>query len=551
MVVAVGSQTEQFLQALFGPASGEYYFHIWTLHDKRALWTNEVQRAVAHTAKSANRDVYAGAALALDKRPSTQRVEVGDVAGLVGLWSDVDYGPGSAKRRPDTAEEALNLVRSIPLQPSIIIHSGHGYQAWWLFDEPWIFDSDGERSEAIILSHRWNVAIRNIASQNGWTVDSVFDLARVMRVPGTMNNKHDERVPVELVDINDLRYSPAEFEPYLPDDPLPEKEEKPVVGIALTLDPQAKLPDEWIYLIHNDPEAMRTFKHEKQIQDPSASGYDLALANMAALLDWPPQQIADLLIAHRRHHGEDLKLREDYYQRTITKAIAWARQQQDEGAARSAADELVYLQSQRASGDATSEDIRPKLRNSVSEALGVNITNVYRYSGDPPEYFLEIAGQKIHIGAVNNLIEQRPLKMIVAAHAGLYLRHWKPHEWRPIAQSLLDMVVPIDVGSDATDVGAIEDWLRSYVDRDIISEDVRAAMTAGDPFIWKGRICVHVGSFVRYMRLSLAINIPQRNVAVRIRTLGGENAQVGYYVNGKSVTRSAWMLPLDKFPPPS
>ena len=37
---------------------------------------------------------------------------------------------------------------------------------------------------------------------------------------------------------------------------------------------------------------------------------------------WSDQEIANLLIAHRRHFNEDLKLRDSYYAKTISKARA-------------------------------------------------------------------------------------------------------------------------------------------------------------------------------------------------------------------------------------
>jgi hypothetical protein len=357
-------------------------------------------------------------------------------------------------------------------------------------------------------------------------------------------------VPVELIEIDsERRYNPDDFLPFLPDVDLPE-EDAPVIGVTLTLDPNARAPDEWIHLIHNDPEALKLFNHEKSIPDPSPSGYDMALANLVAQLDWTPQQVADLLIFHRRKHGYDLKLREDYYQRTILKALAWATQAAGEGAARDAADELTYLQGQRSSGDVKPEDMRDKLRENVSEALGVKITNVYRYSGDQPQFMIEIEGERIPVGSVANLIEQGKLKLIIAAHAGLYPRRWKEHEWRMIAQSLLDMAIHIDLGSDATGTGEMMSWLQSYTERESITTNIAEAMIIGDPFIWHGAICVHTGSFVRYLKLVHSVSLASREIAARLEAIGAERTDATYRVGGKVVGRSVWMLPKDTFPPP-
>ena len=46
----------------------------------------------------------------------------------------------------------------------------------------------------------------------------------------------------------------------------------------------------------------------------------LVLASIAVVAGWSDQEIANLLIFSRRSNGDDLKLREDYYIRTISKA---------------------------------------------------------------------------------------------------------------------------------------------------------------------------------------------------------------------------------------
>lgn len=56
------------------------------------------------------------------------------------------------------------------------------------------------------------------------------------------------------------------------------------------------------------------------LKDQTASSYDLSLANYCVQAGWTDQEIVDLLIESRRKHGDNLKLRYDYYQRTIAKA---------------------------------------------------------------------------------------------------------------------------------------------------------------------------------------------------------------------------------------
>ena len=74
-------------------------------------------------------------------------------------------------------------------------------------------------------------------------------------------------------------------------------------------------------LLKLEPKFRATWeKRRPDLSDQSASAYDMALANAAVRADWPDQEIVNLLIAFRRTHEFDLKLRENYYALTIGKA---------------------------------------------------------------------------------------------------------------------------------------------------------------------------------------------------------------------------------------
>ena len=101
------------------------------------------------------------------------------------------------------------------LPPTEIVASGHGLQAWWLFHEPWLFRTDAERQQVQELVRRFGAALQEKAQAHGWRLDSVYDLARVLRVPGTWNCKADP-VPVRALASGGPRYAPADFQALLP-----------------------------------------------------------------------------------------------------------------------------------------------------------------------------------------------------------------------------------------------------------------------------------------------------------------------------------------------
>src|SRR5262249_12545318 len=133
-------------------------------------------------------DCYVGVALSPSNFGHARRCPADRTAGIVGLWADIDIADPTAHKGmayPLTQEDACTLLASAALQPSLVVHSGHGLQAWWLFDKPWLFATSDDRKQAARLAKHWQGHLRRLASVSGWTIDSTADLARVLRVPGT------------------------------------------------------------------------------------------------------------------------------------------------------------------------------------------------------------------------------------------------------------------------------------------------------------------------------------------------------------------------------
>ena len=138
-----------------------------------------------------------------------------DIIAIPGLWLDLDYhSPGAHKTRhplPPTSDAALTLLDIAPYKPSLIVHSGHGLQAYWLFKELAGIDTSGDREAFGRLCRGWQSLFQRAGRERGWHVDSTADLARVLRIPGTRNFKTSEPRPVEVRDANDFRYDPSDF----------------------------------------------------------------------------------------------------------------------------------------------------------------------------------------------------------------------------------------------------------------------------------------------------------------------------------------------------
>lgn len=199
--------TSDFLHHLFEYKPEDAHVLIWTYPEKRSFWTADLEAAAEYAQRQAPRsDVYFGVSLAEQAWGSGERLKRGErePAGIYGMWADIDIaGPGHSDRKvyPPTPEDALRLVEDMGVRPSLIVQSGGGLHCHWIFPEPWMFDTEEERQEARILAWRWKETIRKRAGVRGWSVDSVSDLERVLRLPGTLNHKSDPPLPVQVLEI--------------------------------------------------------------------------------------------------------------------------------------------------------------------------------------------------------------------------------------------------------------------------------------------------------------------------------------------------------------
>jgi hypothetical protein len=333
-------QVWRFLNALFGSKPWDLFLLLWRLPEKRSRWFRDVCEAAAYVEKFRGTDVYVGVSFSPADYGSCNRCKAKDTAGMPALWMDFDYQDPVHKKKnlPPTMQDALGLIPP-EIPPSMVIHSGHGLQAWWIFAAPWTFANPEDRQLAAALADDSKRLFKQRAAARGWDVDSVADLARVMRVPGTTNTKIREDVrPVDILEINDLRYDPQGIRAYLDREltpstlvSVPQRQAKrgsaqSVAGEDIVLDPGAKLPIEKFRLLCDiEPRFRRSWEHRRRdLRDQSPSAYDQSLATFAARVHWSDAEIVALLIAHRRKHRADLKLRQDYYRRTIEKARAAA-----------------------------------------------------------------------------------------------------------------------------------------------------------------------------------------------------------------------------------
>ena len=336
---------QEFLAALWGE-NPPGMLNIWMLPDQKSSWYPDLEKVNRDMQQHLHEEVYTGVALARKEgtRFNTRsRVKEVDAAAIPGVWADIDvFHPSEKvhkeKSLPSTVEQAQETMAKLPHSPTLIVDSGHGLQYWWLLEEPWVFKDQGEWEQARRLTQWWHRITRELFDAMGWTTDSVFDLSRIMRLPGTFNNKiPEERKEVTVIKADGPRYSLNQFMELVPENfaasaPAPEdrrgrrgrasQQAASTTSSGLVLDPDAEpKPVRLQALLKADVRFMLTWRHHRpDLKDQSPSSYNMSLADTAVRADWPDQEVINLMICWRRIHGCDLKLRERYYELTLAKA---------------------------------------------------------------------------------------------------------------------------------------------------------------------------------------------------------------------------------------
>lgn len=211
-----------FLQSLFAgqdrgyavlfalPAQQSAFFDL-----SESDWPQQI--AGAATRLRDRQDVYVGICTQRD-RLNNGRGTAASVIAMPGLWADIDVrGPNhSSPDLPGTLDEAWSILDSVPFKPTIAVHSGGGLQVYWLFREPFEITTDAERNQAKTLTTAFLAHLQRAASQRGWRIDAVADLARVFRLPGSFNRKQAVPVPItHYVAEGEPRYNLSDFEEFL------------------------------------------------------------------------------------------------------------------------------------------------------------------------------------------------------------------------------------------------------------------------------------------------------------------------------------------------
>lgn len=160
--------------------------------------TREEVDQLAEKFVAEDRNVYFGVA----KFATNKNRQKPNVLGLRAFWLDIDCGELKAEINPKTGRPEGYVDQTIGLQAlkqfcnliglpkPIIVNSGRGIHVYW----PLTRDVSREEWEPVASR------LRELCVLHNFHIDGkVFEVARILRIPGTFNFKDDPPTPVEII----------------------------------------------------------------------------------------------------------------------------------------------------------------------------------------------------------------------------------------------------------------------------------------------------------------------------------------------------------------
>lgn len=471
------------------------YRLIWTLDGKKSYWFQNNIKMIEFVSQY-ERDIYYGVGMAAttpENNPEHHRLTNKTVTAIKTLHLDIDI-KSKVAHKSDNLPETIDEARQIAMKfadPTWLINTGHGLHAFYVLDELFEIKSENDCKYFTLISQKWQEIHRQAFPQ--YDIDATFDVARVLRCPGSMNCKDPEnKVKAEIVEYNDDSYFwIEELEDIINDNykepelAIPGKSSKtfksskePITNTAtwttkdfndwfdgngLVVNPKTKIDNDiWLELDSFDPKFSDTF-HQRLVDDNNKkivdiNSYDLRLANIAAKLNLPDQTIVDLMVYHRIYNDKKTEkachARRDYYARTLIKASVHKA--------------LEKIDSKKKKGKKIDQIDRQAILSYLNDKLSCQILRYIKLERDPdPLFELEIAeqpGKTIKLGTFEKgVMNQRTFRAKIGATGARMPQPVDKSTWESdIVKKLQDIMEDATVPDTATYEGRIETWIQDY-----------------------------------------------------------------------------------------
>lgn len=538
-----------FIDTLFGGVPPGYHYQTWVRQQKTTDWTATGGESTFSPLPE-NDYYYCGALFDKALGPK-QRGQESDVSGIVSFYADIDIAHELHKKSeylPKTEEDAMSLLGECPLPPTIVLNSGHGLQAVWVLKEPFIFSSDEDRDRAKTLTTGWIRFIQGLASKKNWRLDSVFDLVRLGRIPGCINNKdpQDRRV-VKLLGYDAAStWSVAELEAALA---LPasvrvlHKSER--VQIEM---PEDVNPEYLTTLTESHGEAAALVAGLRPTLSDSEA--DLVIGNMARAFfsaNGHPnviEAVTHVVRAFRLGRGKPEKAnRASYVSGTVSRVMN-SQPLLPQGEEVKTPQEAT----QEAPGAVDEEAVRKGALNIINVVLGlrsVKIARVVRLTAEEPEYILYFSNETSYrMGGVDKLLSPTAVGHAVADCARIIVILPKAARLEQLRTALLNAVEEETIGEEATIVGQGLAWVSQFLNDKPPSDEFDPLANSPAWITDDGHVAIQGSVLQGYVRMVMGEGqLGPKRFGMVMRAIGSKPFRVNVKGRTGMTTRNAWLLP--------
>lgn len=153
---------------------------------------------------NASDDLFASVATQSETLSSGEKGSGDQVQQFSAFFGDIDFASEktSAKRYPKDLATACAILDSFEHQPFAIVHSGGGLHAYFRLQTPQTCLDRSARTRMATASREFQKRLQEHFKANGSEIDYVGDLARIGRLPGTLNHKYGEPRRVKVIAYN-------------------------------------------------------------------------------------------------------------------------------------------------------------------------------------------------------------------------------------------------------------------------------------------------------------------------------------------------------------
>jgi hypothetical protein len=161
---------------------------------------------------------------------------------------------------------------------------------------------------------------------------------------------------------------------------------------------------------------------------------------------------------------------------------------------------------------------------------------------------MELDDATIKFSNVSKLIDQKSVRVAIAAATNRLIPRIKAKAWEQLAQTMLDALTEREGGDETDAVGATKMYLARYLSETafIPSIESQPIQSAHKPTVINGQIAVSASDLQMHLNKVLFQNLSVKAIAQMLTVIGAKSLRIR---GARLRDQSRWLLPTEMFDP--